>query len=77
MAERRDALDQVPAAVLDGAAAVTIAVVDTGADLSSPALASRHPVTYNVTNGSTGVDDTVGHGTFVASLAAGFGGQAI
>ena len=32
--------------------------------------------TYNVTNGSTGVDDTVGHGTFVASLAAGFGGQA-
>ena len=69
-------LDQVPVAVLDGAAAVTIAVVDTGADLSSPALASRHPLTYNVTNGSTGVDDTVGHGTFVASLAAGFGGQA-
>ena len=69
-------LDQVPVAVLDGAAAVTIAVVDTGADLSSPALAPRHPLTYNVTNGSTGVDDTIGHGTFVASLAAGFGGQA-
>ena len=64
-------LDQVPVAVLDGAAAVTIAVVDTGADLSSPALAARHPVTYNVTNGSTDVDDKVGHGTFVASLAAG------
>ncbi len=69
-------LDQVPGAVLDGASAVTIAVVDTGADVSSPALASRHPLTYNVTNGSSAVDDTIGHGTFVASLAAGFGGQA-
>jgi subtilisin family serine protease len=69
-------LDQVPGSVRDSAAAVTIAVVDTGADLSSPALASRHPLTYNVTNGSVAVDDTIGHGTFVASLAGGFGGQA-
>ena len=69
-------LDQVPASVLDGAASVTIAVVDTGADLSSPALAPRHPITYNVANGSAGVDDTIGHGTFVTSLAAGFGGRA-
>jgi len=69
-------LERVPTSVLDRAAAVTIAVVDTGADLSSPALAARHPLAYNVTNGSTVVDDTVGHGTFVASLAAGFGGQA-
>jgi subtilisin family serine protease len=66
----------VPAAVLDGAASVTIAVVDTGADVASPALAPRHPATYNVTTGAAGVEDTIGHGTFVASLAAGFGGQA-
>ena len=35
-------------------------------------------ITYNVANGSAGVDDTNGHGTFVASLrrARGFGGQA-
>jgi subtilisin family serine protease len=69
-------LDAVPGAVLDGAASVTIGVVDTGADVSSPALASRHPATYNVTTRATGVEDTIGHGTFVTSLAAGFGGQA-
>jgi subtilisin family serine protease len=69
-------LNQVPASVLDGAASITIAVVDTGADVSAPALATRHPLTFNVTNRSTGVEDTIGHGTFVASLAAGFGGRA-
>jgi subtilisin family serine protease len=69
-------LDAVPASVLDAAAAVTIAVVDTGADVSSPALVSRHPATHNVTTRAAGVEDTIGHGTFVTSLAAGFGGQA-
>jgi subtilisin family serine protease len=69
-------LDDVPATVLDGAASVTIAVVDTGADVSSPVLASRHLGTYNVTTGAAGLQDTIGHGTFVTSLAASFGGQA-
>jgi subtilisin family serine protease len=61
----------VPDAVEQAASAVTVAVVDTGADLSAPDLAGKSPVTYNVVTGDTTVDDQIGHGTFVASLAAG------
>src|SRR5581483_6635699 len=76
--------DGVPAWVQAAAANVTIAVVDTGADLSVPSLAGKVSATWNVTTDSTAVSDTVGHGTFVASLAAGstpsslrgFGGDA-
>jgi subtilisin family serine protease len=63
--------DLVPQWALDQAAGVTIAVVDTGADLSAPTIAAKHPITYNVVGQSALVQDTVGHGTFVASLAAG------
>ncbi len=35
------------------------------------ALAAKSPLTYNIVTGSTTVHDSVGHGTFVASLAAG------
>jgi subtilisin family serine protease len=66
--------------VQQAAARVTIAVVDTGADLAAPSLAGRPVVTWNVVSGTPAVADTVGHGTFVASLAAGadvgFGGDA-
>src|SRR5207302_1815628 len=55
--------------VLRAASAVTIAVVDTGADVTAPDIAAKSPVMWNVT-GPT-VADTVGHGTFVAALAAG------
>ena len=78
--------DYVPDAVLRAAAGVKIAVIDTGADLTAPDLASKAPETYNVFNGSTEVRDLHGHGTFVASIAggsvsngegiAGFGGDA-
>jgi subtilisin family serine protease len=61
----------VPSAVQRAAAAVTIAVVDTGADLSAPDLAAKTPTTWSVVGGSTDVRDSNGHGTFVASLAAG------
>ncbi len=61
----------VPAAVLHAAAAITIAVVDTGADLSAPDLAAKAPSAYNVRTGTATVHDSNGHGTFVASLAAG------
>jgi subtilisin family serine protease len=61
----------VPASVLRAASAITIAVVDTGADLSAPDLRSKAPASFSVVNGTTNVRDRNGHGTFVASLAAG------
>lgn len=61
----------VPAALLQAASRIRIAVVDTGADLTSPALAPSRPLAFDVATGSTRVTDPNGHGTFVASLAAG------
>jgi subtilisin family serine protease len=61
----------VPATVLRAASAVTIAVVDTGADLTAPDIAAKAPTTWSVVGDSPDVRDTNGHGTFVASLAAG------
>ena len=76
----------VPDAVLRAAASVTIAVIDTGADVTAPDLAAKQPTTYNVFTSGTDVRDFHGHGTFVASIAggsvtngegiAGFGGDA-
>jgi subtilisin family serine protease len=63
--------DTVPDAVLRAASAVTIAVIDTGADLAAPDIAAKSPVTFGQRSQSTDVRDTVGHGTFVAALAAG------
>lgn len=78
--------DLVPSWVQNAAQSVTIAVVDTGADVLAPAIAAKNPVTWNIVNGDSTVQDAVGHGTFVASLAGGsvsdpsgmlgFGGQA-
>ena len=63
--------DQVPEAVAQAAAGITIAVIDTGADLAAPDLAAKTPRTYSVRTKRAGVKDLNGHGTFVASLAAG------
>jgi subtilisin family serine protease len=78
--------DLVPAWVQQAAHGITIAVIDTGADVLAPSLAAKSPATWNIVNGATTVHDSVGHGTFVASLAAGtisdpagftgFGGEA-
>jgi subtilisin family serine protease len=78
--------DLVPLWVQQAASRVTIAVVDTGADLAVPSLAAKSPTPWNVLTASSAVSDQVGHGTFVASLAAGsvtspngmagFGGEA-
>jgi subtilisin family serine protease len=68
--------DLVPPSALRSAAGMTIAIVDTGADLTAPAIAARTPITYSVVAGTSLVQDAVGHGTFVASLAAGVGGDA-
>ena len=63
--------DTVPEAVLRAAAGVKIAVIDTGGDVTAPDLATKAPETYNIFNGGTDVRDFHGHGTFVASIAAG------
>ncbi|WP_267223161.1 S8 family serine peptidase [Dyella silvae] len=55
-------------------AGVTIGVVDSGVMASHPALAGRviKNLTYvNPSTNNLGVDDVVGHGTYVAEIAAG------
>jgi subtilisin family serine protease len=64
-------VDGVPISVLRAASAVTIAVIDTGVDLSAPDIASKRPQTYNLATRAAEVPDVNGHGTFVSSLAAG------
>jgi subtilisin family serine protease len=63
--------DGVPASVAQAAAGLTIAVVDTGADVNAPDLAAKSPSTWSVLSNATDVTDRQGHGTFVSSLAAG------
>ncbi len=63
--------DRVPAEVAAAAAGVTIAVVDTGADVTAPDLSAKAPQAYSVRRRDSEVADANGHGTFVAALAAG------
>jgi Subtilase family len=63
--------DAVPDSVRRAAQAITIAVVDTGADLSAPDLRAKSPAAHSVVNGTANVRDRNGHGTFVSSIAAG------
>jgi subtilisin family serine protease len=63
-------------AALAFAQPVTVAVVDTGADVSSPAIAARHPLTYDVRTRGRDVADANGHGTQVASIIARDAGSA-
>jgi thermitase len=62
---------EVPDWVLRAAAGVKIAVVDSGADVRAPDIADKSPHTWSVLHRSSRVRDQLGHGTFVASLAAG------
>ena len=48
-------VDRVPATILAAAARTTIAIVDTGADLSAPALAGKVKASYDVRSGSRSV----------------------
>jgi subtilisin family serine protease len=66
----------VPPAVVQASANVRIAVIDTGADVSVPELAARNLLTWDARANATNVRDTNGHGTFVASVAAAYGGNA-
>ena len=65
--------DQVSPEIAQAAAKLTIAVIDTGADLGAPDLAAKAPLVHSVRAGSPDVTDRNGHGTFVAALAAGSG----
>jgi subtilisin family serine protease len=62
--------------VLHAAARVEIAVIDTGADLSVPEIGARTVRSYDVRSGTSDVRDVNGHGTFVASIAAAYSGDA-
>jgi thermitase len=66
-------VDRVPDAVLRAAGKIKIAVVDTGVDLRQPDIAAKAPQVYSVVHrkNRSDVRDYYGHGTFVASLAAG------
>ncbi len=62
---------EVPDWALRAASSVTVAVIDSGADLRAPDLADKSPATWSVLNRSHKVRDALGHGTFVSSLATG------
>jgi subtilisin family serine protease len=55
----------------------SIAVMDTGLDVSHPEFAGRIARTYDTFSGGTDVTDTVGHGTFVTGLIAAIDGNGV
>jgi len=67
----------VPDEVQRAASRVRIAVIDSGADLTAPDVGDKTPKTWSVLSHSERVRDTLGHGTFVASLAAGSTGDGV
>jgi len=66
----------ISTSVLHAAARVQIAVIDTGADLSVPEIGARTVRSFDVRSGTSNVRDVNGHGTFVASIAAAYSGDA-
>lgn len=53
-----------------GSSSIIVAVIDTGVDASHPDLQGKLVKGYDFVQGDTNPTDTVGHGTFVASLIA-------
>jgi subtilisin family serine protease len=64
-------MNAVPDSVLRAASRVKVAVIDSGADLAAPNVADKAPATWSLLSHSHRVSDVLGHGTFVASIAAG------
>lgn len=63
-------------AVLAPAQPVTVAVVDTGANVRVPEIAAKRPATYDIRTRGRDVRDLNGHGTRVASIVARSSGTA-
>lgn len=63
--------DLVPADVAAAVGGLTIAVVDTGADVTAPDLGAKQLQLYSIRRRTSEVTDVNGHGTFVSALAAG------
>ncbi len=55
----------------------TIAVMDTGLDMSHPEFAGQVARTYDTSSRSSDVTDAVGHGTFVTGLIAAIDGNGV
>jgi hypothetical protein len=55
----------------------TVAVMDTGLDVSQPEFAGRIAHVYDTHSGGTAVTDVLGHGTFVTGLIAAIDGNGI
>jgi subtilisin family serine protease len=64
-------------AAAGGGSGRTIAVIDTGLDLSHPEFAGRIALTFDTASGGGDVTDFVGHGTFVTGLIAAVDGNGI
>ncbi len=64
-------------AAAGGGSRRSIAVMDTGLDLTHPEIAGRITHTFDTETRGTDVFDAVGHGTFVTSLIAGIDGNGI
>src|SRR5438067_924898 len=54
---RATGADRVPAPAVQSAAAIEIAVIDTGADVTAPDLAAKRPAAYDTRTGSVRVTD--------------------
>jgi subtilisin family serine protease len=64
-------------AAAGGGSQRTIAVIDTGVDVSHPELAGRIARTFDTRSRKSDVSDLVGHGTFVSGLIAAIDGNGV
>jgi subtilisin family serine protease len=64
-------------AAAGGGSGRTIAVIDTGLDVSHPEFAGRIAGTFDASSGGSVVTDFVGHGTFVTGLIAAVDGNGL
>jgi len=60
-----------------GSSAVTIAIIDSGVDMTHPDLFGKIVAGYDFVNGDDNPADDYGHGTHVAGLAVAFGNNGI